>query len=323
MEKILVTGGAGYIGSTLVQLLLNRNYEVRVLDSLAFGGESIMDLLSHEHFNFIKGDIREEEVVDRALHGMDHVVHLAAVVGDPACAGKPECAREVNMEASKMLCRKAAGQGLRRFVFASTCSNYGKMEGDAMVDEESPLEPVSLYAETKVETERFLLDLPNNSPLEPVSLRFATVYGLSRRPRFDLTVNEFTKELALGRELVVYGEQFWRPYCHVADLARSVIRVLRATREEVSREVFNVGSTEENYTKQMLVDEMCRQMPESRIRYVHKEEDPRDYRVDFSKIEERLDFNISRTVPEGIAEIRTAVQEGLCRDPDLDRYRNS
>lgn len=323
MDNILVTGGAGYIGSALVQLLLNRNYRVRVLDSLEFGGESIMDLLGHDHFDFIKGDIRDEEVVNRALEGMDHVVHLAAVVGDPACANEPERAREVNLAAGKMFFRKSQKRGLRRFVFASTCSNYGKMEGDAMVDEHSPLEPVSLYAETKVEMERYLMRSRDTSSLAPTSLRFSTVYGLSRRPRFDLTINEFTKELALGRELVVYGEQFWRPYCHVVDLARSVLKVLRAPREKVAREVFNVGSTEENYTKQMLVDEMCRQIPDASIRYVHKEEDPRDYRVDFSKIRERLDFRVTRTVPEGITEIRTAVQEGLCVDPDHAKYRNT
>lgn len=323
MKNVLVTGGAGYIGSVLVQLLLNQNRRVRVLDSLMYGGEAIVDLLSHPRFDFVKGDVRDGEAVDRALSGIDHVVHLAAIVGDPACAKEPEVARAVNLEASRQLYRRAEKAGADRFVFASTCSNYGKMDDpDAMVDETSPLAPVSLYAETKVAVERFLLEQEGGAGPLPTSLRFATVYGLSRRPRFDLTVNEFTRELALGRELVVYGEQFWRPYCHVTDLARSVIAVLEAPDETVAYDVFNVGDSGENYTKQMLVDEMCRQMPDSKIKYVKKEEDPRDYRVDFSKIGRKLGFSITRTVPEGIRQLRRAVSEGFFEDPDHPRYRN-
>lgn len=322
MKKVLVTGGAGYIGSVLVQLLLNEGYGVRVLDSLMYGGESVVDLLNHPNFDFVHGDIRDPGAVEAALEGADHLVHLAAIVGDPACAKEPETARAVNLEASKSLYRKAGEAGLERFVFASTCSNYGKMEDpEAMVDEESALAPVSLYAETKVAVERFLLEEERGGPL-PTCLRFSTVYGLSRRPRFDLTVNEFTKELALGRELVVYGEQFWRPYCHVVDLARSVIAVLEAPAEKVGRDVFNVGDTDENYTKQMLVDEMTRQMPGAKIKYVKKEEDPRDYRVSFDKIRERLDFTVTKRVPEGIRQVRRAVTEGFFEDPDHPRYRN-
>jgi nucleoside-diphosphate-sugar epimerase len=148
------------------------------------------------------------------------------------------------------------------------------------------------------------------------------VYGLSPRPRFDLTVNEFTRDLALGRELVVFGEQFWRPYCHVRDLARSVVVVLDADRDAVAFDVFNVGSSDENYRKQTIVELIQAQIPEARVRYVAKDEDPRDYRVAFEKIRDRLGFAVTRTVPDGIREIREVVRQGFYLDPDEARFGN-
>ena len=322
-KRILVTGGAGYIGSVLVRQLLERDYQVRVVDNLRFGGEAIIDLLEHPHFEFMHGDVRNQPFMQQALGDTWAVVHLAAVVGDPACAAEPELARELNLDTSKHLYDMALQAGAKRFVFASTCSNYGKMtDADGFVDEDSPLRPVSLYAETKVAFETYLLEQDRASTCLPTCLRFSTVYGLSPRVRLDLTVNEFTKELALGRELVVFGEQFWRPYCHVRDLARSVWIVLEAEASKVAFDVFNVGATEENYQKQMIVDEIKKQLPEANVRYVQKNEDPRDYRVRFEKIRERLGFTITRTVPEGIAEIKRIVQEGFLLNPDDQKYFN-
>ncbi|NTV05237.1 MAG: SDR family oxidoreductase [Chlorobiaceae bacterium] len=323
-ETVLVSGGAGYIGSILVRLLLERGFRVKVLDNLTFGGVPIIDLMNNDDFLFLKGDVRSEGDIRKALQGVDYVVHLAAIVGDPACAKEPELARSINLEGSKRMYDLANELGVRRFVFASTCSNYGKMENpDSFVNEDSTLAPVSLYAETKVAVEQYLLSQSHTNACKPTSLRFSTVYGLSPRPRFDLTVNEFTKELALGRELVVFGEQFWRPYCHVVDLCRSVIAVLEAEEEKVAFDVFNVGDTKENYQKQMIVDEIVKQLPGSRIRYVTKNEDPRDYRVSFEKIKERLGFTITKTVPDGIRQIIQVVTDGFIPDPDTKEYRNS
>ncbi len=180
------------------------------------------------------------------------------------------------------------------------------------ITEESELAPVSLYAETKVATEIFLLGQNKNNICKPTCLRFSTVYGLSPRMRFDLTVSEFTKELALERELVIFGgEQFWRPYCHVVDLARSVVTVLEANESKVAFDVFNVGDTEENYTKKMLADEIISQLPNAKISYVQKNEDPRDYRVAFDKIANTLNFKITKTVPEGISQVIKVIQDGV------------
>ncbi len=323
MSKILITGGAGYVGSVLVGRLLEDGDHVRVVDSLKFGGESLLPFLSHPRFELVAADVRDEAALARALRDIDAVVHLAAIVGDPACARDPEEATAVNRDASLLLYRLSREAGVSRFVFASTCSNYGKMPDPTQpVDESSALRPISHYARTKVEIEEHLLARDRDGAAQPTCLRFATVYGLSPRMRFDLTVNEFTRDLALSRELVIFGRQFWRPYCHVADVSRVVCDVLRADLETVGFEVFNVGSSEENYTKQAIVDALLERFSEASVRYVERDEDPRDYRVSFAKIEERLGFRPTRTVPDGIEEIAAAVGQGLFLDPDAPRFRN-
>lgn len=320
---VLVTGGAGYIGSVLVRMLIARGYHVRVLDKLVAGGESLLELVGHERFEFHRGDIRDADTVASAVEGCFAVAHLAAIVGDPACRANPDLARSTNLDGSRLLLDAAQRAGVSRFVFASTCSNYGKMSNpNAYVDETSPLAPVSLYAETKVAFEREVLGCCGRDGFAGTCLRFATVYGVSPRLRFDLTVNEFTRELALGRELVIFGEHFWRPYCHVRDLASSVISVLEAKPARVAGQVFNVGDTAENYTKKMIAEALLQVIPDGKIRYVRRTEDPRDYRVSFEKIRRELGFQITRRVPDGIAEILRLLRSGLLSDPDSPRYSN-
>ncbi|MFH1033290.1 MAG: NAD(P)-dependent oxidoreductase [Pseudomonadota bacterium] len=321
---VLVTGGAGYVGSILVRDLLEQGHQVIVLDKLMFGGESLLGVWGHPGLVFIKGDVTDQATVAAVLdrHPCQAVVHLAAIVGDPACKREPELARATNWEASVNLLGESKRRGVERFIFASTCSNYGKMaDPGGYVDEESTLAPVSLYAELKVKFEEVLL-APSDQSLCPTSLRFATVYGLSHRMRFDLTVNEFTKELALNKELVVFGEKFWRPYCHVADFSRAIRAVLAAPAAKVSHQCFNVGATEENYTKGMIIAELAKHFPAANIKRVEKLEDPRDYRVRFDKIESQLGFKISRTVPQGIAEIKEVVELGVIAQPEDQRYYN-
>lgn len=321
---VLVTGGAGYIGSVLVRQLLRKGLEVRVADSLRSGGESLLDLIEDRNFIFHKVDVRNRSEMIGIIKGCRSVVHLAAIVGDPACKKEPELALDTNVNASKRLYEIANEVKCGRFVFASTCSNYGKMtDPDHYVTEESPLSPVSLYAETKVEFEKYLLGQSRGNPCKPTCLRFSTVYGHSPRIRFDLTVNEFAKEIFLKRELAVYGEKFWRPYAHVIDLARSIGLVLESPSEKVAYEVFNVGDTTENYTKKMLVEEIRKKIPEAKVKYVHKEEDPRDYKVGFEKIQSKLGFRISRRVPDGISEVIQVLRLGLLSDPDDKKYYNS
>jgi nucleoside-diphosphate-sugar epimerase len=321
--KVLITGGAGYIGSTLTQRLLSGGHEVRVLDKLMHGGDSLLGAWSHEHFTFVRGDVGDRCCVRSALHGVDAVVHLAAIVGDPACARHPELAVATNQQAALATLEDAKAAGVSRFVFASTCSNYGKMaDPGRFLDETAELRPVSLYAETKVAVELAVLDPARSGGLAATSLRLATVFGVSPRMRFDLTVNEFTLELCRGKELVVFGEQFWRPYVHVRDVARAVAAALDAPPEKVRNQVFNVGSTEQNYTKQQLVEMILKHVPAGKIRYVHKEEDPRDYRVSFARIERVLGFRTTRSVEDGVLEVMRLVRDGVLCDFDQPKYRN-
>ena len=320
--NILITGGAGYIGSVLAGHLLVGGYRVRVLDNLTYSAVAILPFLSLPGFELVVGDIRNTADVDRSMQGIEAVVHLAAIVGDPACAREPALASEVNSGGSELLLELARKQGVRRFLFASTCSNYGVMsDEDEFVNEDSPLMPVSLYAETKVGFEKHLMK-SNRPGFCATCLRFATAYGLSGRPRFDLTVNEFARNLVLGRRLEVYGQNYWRPYTHTIDLARAMQAVLTADEKLVGGQAFNVGATAENYTKKMLVDLILQQLPEAEglVSYVERGADVRNYRVSFEKIEGRLGFGITRTVRQGIVEIIDAVRSGMIDDPDSKLY---
>lgn len=321
--KVLVTGGAGYIGSVLVRQLLQKGFKVRVLDSLKFGGEALYDVLMNPDFEFIKGDVRNKEDVDKALEGIDAIAHLAAIVGDPACSKFPEEANNVNWDGAVSIFEAAEKKGVKRFVFASTCSNYGKMaDSNAYVTEESELRPVSLYAELKVKFENYILKERKDAKICATALRFSTVYGFSPRIRFDLTVNEFTRNATINGEQEIWGQQFWRPYCHVEDLARSVILVLESPVDKIKANVFNVGNTEENYNKGMIIREVCKIVPDVKVNYVESSEDPRDYRVNFDKITNELGYSITKKVPEGISEIYKLIKSGVITDAFNQKFRN-
>jgi nucleoside-diphosphate-sugar epimerase len=321
--RILVTGGAGYVGSSLTPLLLAGGNQVRVLDHLAHGGESLLGVWAHPNFEFIHGDIRDRTVVRAAVSGQDAVVHLAAVVGDPACSRQPDVARAINFDASIALIEESQHAGVERFVFASTCSNYGKMkDATQYVDEESELRPVSLYAETKVAVETALLRNGRNNGWSATPLRFATIYGVSPRMRFDLTVNEFTMEMLTRKHLKVFGEQFWRPYIHVSDAARAIQLVLDSPAANVGGCVFNVGATDQNFQKQQLVGLIRPYAPDALVEFVYKAEDPRDYRVTFERITNQLGYKTTRTVAEGIGEVARLVQQNILGNFGDGRYRN-
>lgn len=318
-----MTGGAGYIGSTLVPILLAAGNRVRVVDKLEHGGQPLLGVWSDPAFEFLHGDLRDRATVRAAVEGQEAVVHLAAVVGDPACSRQPDLARETNLDASLALIEESQRAGVHRFIFASTCSNYGRMKDpNHYVDESSELSPVSLYAETKVAIENALLKSAGAPNWLPTPLRFATIFGVGPRMRFDLTVNEFTMEMLTMKHLKVFGEQFWRPYVHVRDAARGIQLVLGSSPAKVAGQVFNVGATDQNFQKQQLVELIRPHAPEAVVEYVRKTEDPRDYRVSFSRISEQLGFQITRTVPEGIAEVARLVRDNIINDFGNKRYRN-
>lgn len=321
MESVLVTGGVGYVGALASKQLLERGYRVRALDALLFGQQAVADDLRDAGVEVVEGDVRDEGARSRALEGIDAVVHLAAIVGDPACARDPETSHAVNVEATQALIGDAERGGVEHFVFASTCSNYGKMADPTVpIDETGELAPVSRYAEQKVSIEQYL---GNGTALPSTRLRFATVYGVAPRMRFDLTVNEFTRDLWADHELEIFGAHRWRPYIHAADAARAIADVLAAPRESVIGEVFNVGSSAENYTKATIVEAIRARCERGSVITVEQETDPRDYRVNFEKVHSVLGFTPSRTVPDGIEEVIAALDRRAFGDPFDGRHRNT
>lgn len=323
-RHVLIIGGAGYVGCVLTDALLAQGYRVRILDNFLYDHFYVAEsLVARPRTSLLVGDLRDHAALELALAGVTDVVLLASIVGDPISRKHPELARSVNLQGSQALFDALAGRGLRRFVFTSTCSNYGLWEGEEPATESAPLTPLSVYAETKVAFERAVLERHHAVGVDPVILRLATVFGLSPRMRFDLTVNEFARAIAGGTKLDVYDKDTWRPYCHVRDVCAAIIAVLQAPRQAVAGEIFNVGTDENNLTKEQIVDEVLRHV-DGDVRYVGAGGDRRNYRVSFSKIRERLGFRCRFGVPAVIPQMIQAVRCGLYRPGDgaHQRYGN-
>jgi nucleoside-diphosphate-sugar epimerase len=317
-RTVLIVGGAGYVGSVLVPELLTANAQVRVLDQLIYdNGFALAPLLDHPRLRFHRGDLRDPNDLAQAAQGATDVVLLASLVGDPICKTYPELARAVNDDGAKGVVDQLDALGISRFVFTSTCSNYGIHESSTLATEDSALNPQSLYAQTKIAVEEYVLGRANELTSAATVLRIATAYGLSPRMRFDLTVSQFAWELASGRPLVVYDAETWRPYCHVRDIAKAVMTALTAPEGEVRGEVFNVGDTAQQFTKRMIVDEVRKHLGEASVTYKEGDSDPRNYRVSFDKITDRLGFRCDNTVQDYLTRLTAAVQASVF--PDVSR----
>ncbi len=328
-RHVLITGGAGYIGSLLTSELLRANYRVTALDSLLFGGESLVPFLHHPNFHFVKADVTEPRAVKDALRDgwqkPDAVVHLAAIVGFPACqAVGRQVAWRYNVEATKMAFDQAVDLDVERFVFSSTYSNYGLSPDGKPVTEESPLNPQSLYAETKIAAEEFLLT-QREAACAPLVFRFATLYGISPRTRFDLIVNQFVLEAFMRRELIIYQRGYSRSFVHIRDVIRGVIMGLEAERSKICGEVFNLGTDDGNYSKDDIVRLILKRMPETIVEYKDLTfgGDMRDIAVSFAKIKKVLGFETTLDVDDGIREVLFALKSGIIRNPSDEKYRNA
>jgi len=311
-RNVLIIGGAGYIGSVLIEQLLNTGYAVRVLDRLMYeNGDSISAYVGRKGFEFIYGDFGDQDTLENCLEGITDVVLLAAMVGDPICKKYPELTQSVNVDYPKNLFKTMKGKGISNFVFTSTCSNYGLRKDDSLANETSELNPQSLYAETKIEFEKFILSEAANVDFAPTILRISTAFGISRRMRFDLTVSEFTKEVASGKDLLVYDQDTWRPYCNVADISKAIRTVLEAPKDKIRGEVFNVGSDENNFTKRMIVEAILKHIPDAKVAYNEGGVDPRNYRVSFEKVKSQLGFTADHSVEDAIEELIVAMKNQL------------
>jgi nucleoside-diphosphate-sugar epimerase len=322
--RFLVTGGAGYVGSLLTGRLLAAGNEVVVVDNLLFGGDSLLAYMSHPNFRFRKADVTTDDL-SKDLVDVDVIYHLAALVGFPVCQSVGEdVAYRFNRDATRMVFEAAERAGVKRFVFASTYSNYGVAEDSRPVTEESTLRPQSLYARTKIAAEEFLLERSKRTQIAPIIPRFSTLFGVSPRTRFDLLVNQFVLEALLLRKLVVFQGNYRRSFVHVRDVVRALELFATAPIEAVRGQIFNVGAEDGNYTKAQIIDLVRRNVDgvELEERDLTFGSDMRDVAVSCLKIRERIGFEASTTPEEGIREVRDAISWGLIKDPQSQRYRN-
>ena len=292
--RILVTGGAGYVGSTMVPMLLEQGHKVRVLDSLKFGGQGLLPCCQNRFFELVKGDVCDEKAVAKALDGVDAIVHLAAIVGYPACKKEPQVAMTTNVEGTRTLLKLRKKD--QKFMFASTGSIYGSVP-DYVCNENTPRSPITLYGETKATAEELTLEAGNS-----LCYRFATAFGVSNRMRLDLMPNDFTYQAVKNRNLIVYEGGFKRTFVHVRDMARSFIFAMEKW-DSVKDDVYNVGHETMNFTK----EDVARKILEHVDFYLHFAEvgsdaDQRNYEVSYEKIRAK-GFETTVDLDRGVAEL--------------------
>ena len=306
--KVVVTGAAGYIGAATVARLLDAGHTVAGLDCLRFGGTALLGSYLTGRFSLTRGDIRDRALVARVFADADAVVHLAGIVGDPACAAEPDLACAVNLDAAVALHEAAGRAGVARFVFASTCSVYGHCAYPA--DEAAPLNPLSLYAQNKVDAETQLLGAVPGGMATTV-LRFATVYGLAPRMRFDLVVNTLVAHALTTGRVQVFTPAAWRPLIHVADVADAITSVVQAPAAVVGSQVFNVGSADNWQLADVarLIAGICG--PSVQVDISPVVGDARDYRITTSKLSTATGWTACRTLRDGIEELANALSAGV------------
>ncbi len=308
-KRVLIVGGAGYLGSVLSRMLLEAGYQVCVLDSLIFGDLSVRELAKNPNFELIKGDVRDIQVIHKSLQGVDAVIHLAAIVGDPASQKYPQDTIGVNYLATMTLALACKYYQINKFLFASTCSVYGV--GSNLLDENAPLHPVSLYARTKIESEKGILSLTDEN-FKPIIMRMSTLYGLSPRMRFDLVVNTFAKMITTEKKISIFGGNQWRPLLHVKDAARAYLQALEQPVTKYENLIFNIGSDNQNYTIKQLGEMVKQTFPDTKVEILKENgtavADKRNYRVSFKKIHSGFGFSPQHSVLDALTEINAAIE---------------
>ncbi len=325
MNNILLIGGAGYVGTIITSHFLKLGFKVRALDNFVYQNQdSIQAYLGDENYEFISGDLGDVRILEKASKGIDNVVILGGLVGDPITKKYPEASNKINDIGVQTCIDFFDDKKLNRLIFISTCSNYGLIKENELADENFELNPLSLYAKAKVAAELHLMSKKGKVNYTGTVLRFATAFGLSPRMRFDLSVSEFVRDLYFGEELLVFDEHTWRPYCHIRDFARLIELVISAESDKVNFEVFNAGGEVNNFTKKMIVDTIASYIPSAKIKFGANGSDPRNYKVSFKKVKETLGFEPKYTVKQGIEELINAFELGVYSDSmsNKNKYGN-
>lgn len=303
MKKIILIGGSGYIGTVLTKRLLDDGFYVKNIDFHMYNNNQAIDgFTNNPNYEHEKQDFAIKDNI-KISKDFDTVVLLGGLVGDPITKKYPKESSLINDQGVKNVIDVCSSLAIKNFIFISTCSNYGLIENNDFANEESALNPLSLYAESKVNAEKYILSLKGKTGMNPTILRFATAFGLSPRMRFDLTISEFTREIALGNHLLVYDAKTWRPYCHVEDFSTLILEVINAPEEKVAWEVFNAGGDKNNATKETIVNLILKRIPDGKVRFKEFGSDPRNYRVDFTKVKKILNFEPKYSIEDGVDEL--------------------
>ena len=320
-RSIILIGGEGYIGTVVRNFFLKKKFKVNSIDNVIYKQSLKIDK-SNKNFKFIKYDFANKKIFN-FLDKLDHenLIVLGSIVGDPITKKYPDITKKINLEATEKLLKYALKKGFRKIIFVSTCSNYGIFDKNSLAKENSRLNPKSLYAKTKVKIEKKLLKIVNKGNSEITILRFATAFGLSDRMRFDLTINQFVREIYLNKKIEVYDPYTWRPYCHVKDFANIIFQIVSKENVKRSRcEIFNAGSSKNNFNKMMLINKIKKYIKNFKIVLQNDSADQRDYKVNFSKIKKVYGFKKITSIDEGIKEILKELKKGKFKK--LSNYKD-
>ncbi len=313
-KKILLIGGEGYIGNVVALSLLNQNYKITSIDNLIYSNyDNIISKKFNSNYSFINADINNISVMDENIKKHEVIILLAGLVGDPITKKYPKQSDIINLKGVKNIIN-ICEQNSKKLIFVSTCSNYGLINHDEIADEKHILKPLSLYAKAKVEVEEFIMKKKISNKFKPTILRFATAFGISPRMRFDLTVNQFTRELFLSKRLDVFDADTWRPYCHVKDFASLIEKVIQVDESKVAWEIFNAGGNENNATKRTIINKISKFLKNINVNFLENDVDPRNYKVEFSKVNNLLDFKPKYSIEYGIEEIIKSMQSGMYKE---------
>jgi nucleoside-diphosphate-sugar epimerase len=310
-NRILIVGGAGYIGSVLTKYLLKKNHKINVLDNLLYSNYFSIKLhQKNKNFKFIKGNFNNLIKLKKSLKNVSCVIFLAGLVGDPISKKYPKKSRLINYYYIKKYFQRLNEFKINKLIFISSCSNYGLLTSNKLAKESSELKPLSYYAKDKVRVENFLIKNKKKFNFSTVILRFATAFGNSPRMRFDLTINEFVRELYFKKVLRVYDPLTWRPYCHVKDFSMIIKKIIEKNFNSKLFSIYNCGNNKNNFTKKDIIDKILKYLPKSQINYINSSgKDKRNYKVDFSKLEKELKVKTEYTVDDGIKEIISALKK--------------
>ncbi len=303
-KKILIIGGEGYIGQIVCKRFIDEQYSVTSLDNLIYKQKNNVSIINSADYTFMQSDLRDFHKLNIKEDNYYGLIILGGLVGDPITKKYPEISYEINYKGIKNIIDRSIKENIQRIIFISTCSNYGLIKENERADENFQLNPLSAYAKAKVDIEKYILSLKQKTNSCITIFRFATAYGLSTRMRYDLTVNEFSRDIFNQKKLEVYDPDTWRPYCHVNDFADILLLAIEKEKSKIAFEVFNAGSDENNFTKRMIVDKILKHKNSDYVEFISKKgSDPRNYRVNFEKLNSVFNYKCKHSVEDGIKEI--------------------